>query len=115
MALSRNATDGLINGWKHSHKVAQASWRGSGSRQNFGQVLRGGVKPSDQPVDAPALPNNPNADAWIDVYEAPNGYGWVATFIATDAGKDWWRTVSVHEDGPLVETAWELVPEVTFP
>lgn len=104
--LSRVATDGLINGWKNSHKVAQAAWRGQGRRNNYGQVLPGGVKPSDQTVDGPVLPNNPNTFAWTDVYERPDGYGWISYFIATDTGQDWIRSVSCHEDGPLVETDW---------
>lgn len=104
--LSRAATDGLITGWKASHKLAQTAWRGQGRRNNYGQVLRGGGKPADQAVAGPSLPATPNIDAWIDVYERPDGYGWVAYFVTTDTGQDWIRSVSCHEDGPLVETGW---------
>lgn len=119
MALRKNATDGVINGWKNSRKLGQTSWRGKGVRNNYGQVLKGGGKPSDQPEDGPELPNNPAVaeDAKIDVYEAPNGYGWVATFEAVEnpGAVRWFRTVAVHEDGPLVESDWALVPEPLSP
>lgn len=108
--LSRAATDGLINGWKNSHKTAQLSWRGQGRRNNFGQVLPNGVRPADQAVGAPALPNNPNLYAWTNVYERPDGYGWVSYFVATDTGQDWVRTVSRHETAALVETDWVSYP-----
>lgn len=110
-ALTRVATDGLINGWKASHKGAQAAWRGQGRGRNYGQVLPGGVRPSDQAVDGPALPNNPNLRAWIDVYERPDGFGWIAYFVATDTGQDWVRTISSHETAALVvETGWISYP-----
>lgn len=82
--LPRVATDGLINGWKNSNKLAQTAWRGQG----------------------PTMPNNPNTLAWMDVYEAPDGFGWIAYFVATDTGQDWIRSVRSHEDAALVETAW---------
>lgn len=104
--LSRVATDGLINGWKNSNKLAQTAWRGQGHGRNYGQVLPGGVRPSDQPVGGPTMPNNPNTLAWMDVYEAPDGFGWIAYFVATDTGQDWIRSVRSHEDAALVETAW---------
>jgi len=108
MALSRLATDGVINGRKNQHKLDQTAWRGRGKRNNYGQVLKGGGRPSDQPVDGPSLPLNPlvAADARIDVYEAPNGYGWVATFEAEEAAVRYSRTVASHEDRALVETGW---------
>lgn len=108
--LSRAATDGIINGWKNSFKTDQTNWRGQGKRQNYGQVLLGGGKPNDQPLAGPALPNNPNVVCWIDVYEVPNGYGWKASFIANDSGSDWIKTISCHEDGPLVEADWIAYP-----
>lgn len=109
--MNKNATDGQINGWKHSHKGAQALWRQT-HRVNC-QVLRGGGKPSDQTETIPnALPANPNVDARIDVYEGPTGKGWVATFFAEENDNSkWFRTVSSHEDGALVETDWAPVPE----
>ena len=112
MALAKNATDGLINGWKNSHKTQQGTWRSAHGNKNYGQRLRGGLKPSDQADDAPLLPNNPNLDAWIDVYEAPNGFGWKATFEAVEnpGAVRWFRTVSCHEGGALVESSWALVP-----
>ena len=113
MALWKLATDGLINGLKNSHKLEQSIWRGNNSNKNYGQVLRGGVRPNDQSVDGPVLPNNPNVDARIDVYEGPDGFGWIATFEAEEnpGAVRWFRTLSVHMDGPIVESAWALVPE----
>jgi hypothetical protein len=105
-ALSRAATDGVINGWKNSHKTNETAWRSAHNNRNYGQILPNGVRPSDQADDGPAMPNNPNTDCWCDVYQAPNGFGWTAWFRATDTGKNWIRSVASHEDGPLVETAW---------
>ena len=113
MALTRVAMDGVISGWKNSQKVNQAAWRTARGGKNYGQVLPGGARPSDQADDGPVMPNNPNADAWCDVYQAPNGFGWTAWFRAEDGGKVWLRSVGCHEDGPLVETSWaEVVPVV---
>jgi len=115
MALNKLATDGVITGWTAGGKLEQTTERGNGKwGSNYGQVLKGGGRPSDQAEDGPALPANPQvaADARIDVYQAPNGFGWTAYFEAEEAGAiRWFRTVTVHENGPLVETDWALVPE----
>jgi hypothetical protein len=122
MALNKLATDGVIDGWKNSHKLGQTDWRTQGKasvRNNYGQTLTGGGKPSDQAETGPALPLNPivAADARIDVYEAPNGYGWAAYFEAVEnpGAVRWFRTVASHEDGALVESAWALVPPPVAP
>lgn len=104
--LSRVATDGVINGWKNSFASQQTAWRGQGRRLNYGQILPGGARPQDQAVNGPLMPNNPNTFAWTDVYERVDGYGWAASFVATDTGQDWIRTVSSHEGGALTETSW---------
>jgi hypothetical protein len=109
--LSRAAMDGNINGWKNSHKSAQAAHRVANG--HYGQVLRGGGQPSDQAVPGPALPN-PHADSEVHVYDGPNGRGWVGVFWAEEAGTTYTRTVTCHEDGPLVETDWAEDQEVPY-
>jgi hypothetical protein len=111
--LTRNATDGFINGWKAAHHAAQASWRAAHGGGNYAQVLLDNARPSDQADDGPPLPGNPNVPAWTDVYQSPAGFGWRSTFRASDAGVTYRRTVSSHEDGPIVETDW--LDEETIP
>jgi len=111
---TRDVLDNRIDVWKDQYKDNQGVWRSAQSTTgNYGQVLRGNVRPSDQPADGPLLPATLRNEGWIDVYEAPNGFGWRATFEA-DEGTLYRRTASVHEDGPIVETAWaewnEVVP-----
>jgi hypothetical protein len=115
MALTKLATDGVIAGWKTSHRLEQTAWRRPGRvGNNYGQVLRGGGRPSDQPLDGPGLPLNPEvkADARIDVYESPDGFGWLAIFEAVEnpGAVRWFRTVGSFMDEPLVESVWSLVP-----
>lgn len=106
---SRDVLDNRIDPWKDQYKDQQQGWRATSSTTgNFGQVLRGGGRPSDQPVDGPTLGAQLINDGWIDVYEAPNGFGWRATFEANEAGTLYRRSVSQHESEPLVETAWVL-------
>jgi len=113
---TRDVLDNRIDVWKDQYKDDQGVWRSAQSTTgNYGQVLRGNVRPSDQPADGPLLSATLRDDGWIDVYEAPNGFGWSATFEA-DEGTLYRRSLSVHEDGPIVETAWvvydpnEVVP-----
>ena len=118
---TRDVMDNRIGVWKDQYKDNQGVWRANQSTTgNYGQVLRGNVRPSDQPADGPLLPATLRNEGWIDVYEAPSnaptgaGFGWIATFEADEAGTLYRRTASVHEDGPIVETAWaewnEVVP-----
>ena len=112
---SRDVLDNRIDVWKDQYKDNQKSWRTSSSTTgNYGQVLRGNVRPSDQPADGPLLPATLRNEGWIDVYEAPNGFGWRATFEA-DEGTLYRRSLSVHEDGPIVETDWVVYEEVILP
>jgi len=49
-----------------------------GGRGRYGQVLKGGGKPSDRARDFGSLLNLPgNVDWWIDEYEGPDGKGWI--------------------------------------
>ena len=105
---SRDILDNRIDPWKDQYKDQEQFWRQTLSTTgNFGQVLRGNQRPSDQPEDGPALPPTLDDEGWVDVYEAPNGFGWIAPFEA-DEGTLYHRTVSQHEDGSLVETEWEI-------
>ena len=112
---SRDVLDNRIDVWKDQYKDNQGVWRANQSTTgNYGQVLRGNIRPSDQPADGPLLPATLRNDGWIDVYEAPNGFGWRATFEA-DEGTLYRRTLGVHEDGPIVETSWVVYEEPIFP
>jgi hypothetical protein len=105
---SRDTLDNRIDAWKDQAKDQQDTGRDAGTwGGNYGQVLRGGEKPTDQAEPGPDLGAQLKSDGWIDVYTAPEGRGWVATFEADEAGALYRRTVSSHEGGPLVETAWE--------
>ena len=106
---SRDVMDNRIDVWKDAHKDEQQLWRITLSTTgNYGQMLRGNVRPSDQPEDGPLLPPQLKDEGWIDVYEAPNGFGWRATFEATEDDDVYYRTLGSHEDGPLTETPWVL-------
>lgn len=111
---TRDVLDNRIDVWKDQYKDDQGVWRANSSTTgNYGQVLRGNGRPSDQPLDGPPLSPGLRADGWIDVYEEPangphgGGFGWTAWFEA-DEGTLYRRSLSVHEDGPIVETGWEV-------
>ena len=117
---TRNVQDNKLNAAFRSGMLGdQTADRASRKHgKNYGQVLRGGLRPSDQPNDGPALPANLKNDAWIDVYEAPNGFGWTLTVEAVEAGITYHKTLTSHEDGPLVESAWVefiLPPDIDPP
>jgi len=118
---SRDVLDNRIDVWKDQYKDNQGIWRSAQSTTgNYGQVLRGDLRPSDQPADGPLLGPTLRNEGWIDVYEEPangphgGGFGWVATFEA-DEGTLYRRTVAVHEDGPIVETEWVEYEEPSEP
>ncbi len=112
---TRDVMDNRIDVYKDALKDAQTTSRAGGTwGANYGQVLRGGGRPSDQPNDGPTIPANLKNDARIDVYESPTGFGWSLTVEAVEAGTLYHKTLTSHEDGPLVESAWvefiEVVP-----
>ena len=107
------ATRDVIEGrldvfWDHL-KDGQDEGRALGRwGRNYGQVLRGNGRPSDQPANGPQLPANLKDDAWIDVYEAPNGFGFSITGEADDGGT---KTYTCHENGDVVKGPWIDKPE----
>lgn len=106
---TRDVMDNRIDVWKDVYKDDQQLWRVTMSTTgNYGQVLRGNGRPSDQLEDGPLLPPLLKDEGWIDVYEAPDGFGWTAWFEATEGADVYHRTLGSHEDDPLVETAWVL-------
>ncbi len=113
---TRDVLDNRIDVWKDVHKDEQTLGRASGTwGSNYGQMLRGNVRPSDQPEDAPLLPPQLKDEGWVDVKEAPNGFSWQATFEATEDVDVYRRTLGSHEDGPLTETPWVLWVEPEMP
>ena len=112
-AASRDVMDNRIDVWKDAHKDGQKDWRRDKSRTgNYGQVLRGNGRPSDQIEDGVQLPASLKDEGVINVYEQPAnapggaGFGWTAVFDAFDGGFPYQRTIGSFEDGPLVETPW---------
>ncbi len=113
---TRDVMDERIDVWKDHYKDLQREWRRDQSTTgNYGQVIRGNVRPSDQPEDGPQLPANLKDEGRVDVKETPDGFGWWATFDAQDDGVDYERTVGSFEDGPLVETPWTEALEEVVP
>ena len=113
---SRDVLDNRLDVFKDAAKDGQDTGRGLGTwGPNYGQVLRGNGRPSDQPNDGPQMPANLRNDAWIDVYDAPNGFGWALTAEADEAGTLYRKTIFSHEGGPLVESNWALVPNEVLP
>lgn len=104
--------DSRIDVWKDHYKDLQKVWRQSRGG-GYGQVLRSNRRPSDQNEDGPLLPSTLKDDGWVDVYKAPNGYGWRAVFEASEGASVYHKTISSHEDGPLVDVGWELYVENT--
>ncbi len=98
---TRDTQDNRINVYKDALKDAQTNGRASRTwGSNYGQVLRNGGRPSDQPNDGPTIPANLQPDAWIDVYESTLGFG----------------TLISHEGGAFAESAWiESVPLTEVP
>ena len=109
---TRDTLDNLLDVWKDAYKDGQNSGRASGTwGSNYGQVLRGNGRPSDQTEDGVLLPANLKDDGWIDVYEAPNGFGFRATFEADEAGTLYTKSLTSHEGGAFVISEWTEVPE----
>ena len=74
----------------------QEAWVSSG-RGRYGQVLRGGGKPSDRArnfADVLQLPGN--VDWWIDEYEGPEGKGWTLRALVTQGFME--HILSVDKD-----------------
>jgi hypothetical protein len=103
--------DERIDVWKDQYKDLQTSWRqNSSDTGNYGQVLRGNVRPHDQRLDGPTLPPSLSGEGAINVYESGTGFGWYALFEATEDSVLYARTVEVFEDGPITETDWAVKP-----
>ncbi len=110
---SRDVMDNRIDAWENAYKLLETDWRANDSTTgNYGQVLRGNIRPYDQPVDGPHLPNNLTDEGDINVYEAPNGFGWFAVFDAEEGSDSWIKTISVHEDGPIIQSEWVATVEI---
>jgi hypothetical protein len=109
---SRDTLDNQIDVFKDQAKEGQETGRGLGTwGLNYGQVLRGNGRPSDQPEDGPQLPAQLKDDAWISVYESPQGFGWFLTAEADESGTLYHKTVTSHEGSDPVVSGWaEFVP-----
>jgi hypothetical protein len=110
---TRDVMDNRIDVWKDQYKDNQTPWRqNSSDTGNYGQVLRGNVRPSDQRLDGPPLPNNLKDEGAVNVYEQPAsapggaGFGWTAVFDVSEGATDYTRTLGVFEDGDIVQTDW---------
>jgi hypothetical protein len=114
MMASRDTLDNRLDAYKDQAKTEQNDGRGNKTwGYSFGQVLRENGRPSDQPEDGPQLPALLKSDAWIDVYESPAGFGWMLVAEADEAGTLYRKSLTSHEGGEFVESAWEVfVPEV---
>jgi len=104
---SRDVLDERIDVWKDAYKDGQNEGRAARTwGDGFGQVLRGNGRPSDQAEDGVLLPANLKNDGWINVYEAPNGFGFEAYFEAEEAGTVYHKFLTSHEGGAFVESEW---------
>jgi hypothetical protein len=106
--------DERIDVWWDGYKDLQGFWRRDHGGKNFGQVLIGNVRPSDQEDDGPQLTPGLRDYTEIDVYEAPDGFGWRATFYALEGVTSYLRTMTVHEDNDPVFTPWVVIPPSPF-
>ena len=114
---TRDTQDNRINVYKDALKDAQTNGRASRTwGSNYGQVLRNGGRPSDQPNDGPTIPANLQPDAWIDVYESTLGFGFKVVVEAEETGVFYLKTLISHEGGAFAESAWiESVPLTEVP
>ena len=104
---TRDTQDNRIDVYKDVLKDGQTTSRAFGTwGSNYGQVLRGGGRPSDQPNAGPEIPANLKNDSWINVYEAPNGFGFSFVVEADEAGTVYHKTLKSHEGGAFVESEW---------
>jgi hypothetical protein len=105
--------DARIDAWEQSALADQTDGRQNGTwGLNYGQVLILNGRPSDQPNDGPQFPTNLEVYSVMNVYEAPNGFGWFSQHEADEAGQLYLKTVLSHEDGPLQKSDWvEYDPE----
>jgi hypothetical protein len=109
---SRDVLDTLVDVYKDQAKDGQNQGRGNGTwGANFGQTLINNGRPSDQPNDGPQLPALLSSDAWIDVYESPQGFGWQVGAIAVEGPDSWIKYWVAFEDGDLVPGTWEPFSE----
>ena len=103
----RDTLDNRIDVWKDAYKDGQNEGRAASTwGSNYGQVLRGNGRPSDQAEDGVLLPANLRDEGWINVYEAPNGFGFEAVFEADEAGTVYHKTLKSHEGGAFVVSEW---------
>jgi hypothetical protein len=90
-----------------SNGLAARTWG-----DNYGQVLRDGGRPSDQPNDGPTIPAPLKHDAWVNVYTAPNGRGFEIVVEADEGGTLYQKTLRSHEGGDFVESDWEEITPI---